>query len=95
MLGPSVRAFPILYDLSRCIGLTFVCYSVAGVETTATMLSYASWEISRRPDIARRLQAEIDDAMPDPRMIPDTTVLSSLPFLNAVIKESELWSPEN
>ena len=35
----------------------------------------------------RKLQAELDLAMPDPRVIPDIAVLQKLPYLNAFIKE--------
>ncbi|KAI0036319.1 cytochrome P450 [Vararia minispora EC-137] len=61
---------------------------IAGVDTTATTISYALWELSRRPDIARRLRAEVDSAMHDPKTIPDISVLNSLSFLTAVIKET-------
>ncbi|KAI0782532.1 cytochrome P450 [Abortiporus biennis] len=60
---------------------------VAGVDTTSTSLSYFLLELSRRPDIMAKLQAELDDAMPDRRVIPDISVLSRLPYLNAFIKE--------
>jgi hypothetical protein len=35
----------------------------------------------------KKLQAEIDDAMPDAQTIPDITILQRLPYLNAFIKE--------
>jgi hypothetical protein len=33
------------------------------------------------------LQAELDQAMPDPRAIPDIAILQALPYLNAFVKE--------
>ncbi|TCD70297.1 hypothetical protein EIP91_003926 [Steccherinum ochraceum] len=60
---------------------------VAGVDSSSTTISYFLWELSRRPDIVAKLQREMDDAMPDRRVIPDISVLSSLPYLNAFIKE--------
>ncbi|CCM00466.1 uncharacterized protein FIBRA_02499 [Fibroporia radiculosa] len=60
---------------------------VAGVDTSSTTLSYLFWEISRRPDIMQRLQAELDEAMPDRRVIPDFGILSKLPYLNAFMRE--------
>jgi len=60
---------------------------IAGVDTSSTTLSYMFWELSRRPDIVKRLQTELDDAMPDRRVIPDMAVLNRLPFFNAFIKE--------
>ncbi|KZV75341.1 cytochrome P450 [Peniophora sp. CONT] len=60
---------------------------VAGVDTSSTTLSYICWELSRRADIAHKLHAELDAAMPDGKTIPDVIVLQNLPYLNAVIKE--------
>ncbi|OCH89992.1 cytochrome P450 [Obba rivulosa] len=60
---------------------------VAGVDTSSTTLSYLFWELSRRSDIMKRLQMELDDAMPDRRVLPDTYILSTLQYLNAFIKE--------
>ncbi|KAI0940296.1 hypothetical protein AcV5_001443 [Taiwanofungus camphoratus] len=60
---------------------------VAGVDTSSTTLSYLLWELSRRPDIMNRLQNELDDAMPDRKVIPDSFVLFRLPYLNALVKE--------
>jgi cytochrome P450 len=69
--------------------LMILCNSVAGTDTVSTSLSYWFWELSRRPDIMRKLQAEIDVAMPDAHTIPDISVLQKLPFLNAFVKEGE------
>ena len=63
--------------------------SVAGVDTSSTTLSYICWELSRRADIAQKLHAELDMAMPDGKTIPDLTVLHNLPYLTAVIKEGQ------
>lgn len=55
-------------------------------------MSYFFWELSRRPDIMAKLQAELDHAMPDSRVIPDISVLQKLPYLNAFIKEGSFLS---
>jgi hypothetical protein len=34
-----------------------------------------------------KLQAELDQAMPDPHAIPDIALLQKLPYLNAFVKE--------
>lgn len=36
-----------------------------------------------------KLQAELDQAMPDPHAIPDITLLQKLPYLNAFVKEGQ------
>ncbi|EKM60141.1 uncharacterized protein PHACADRAFT_206323 [Phanerochaete carnosa HHB-10118-sp] len=61
---------------------------IAGVDTSSTSLSYMFWELSRRRDVMQRLQAEIDEIMPDPRVIPDASVFNKCEYLNAFIKES-------
>jgi len=37
----------------------------------------------------KKLQAELDEAMADPRAIPDISTLQRLPYLNAFIKEGK------
>jgi hypothetical protein len=70
---------------------TFILfYRIAGSDTTTISLSYFFWELSRRADIIRKLQAELDQAMPDPHVIPDISVLQNLPYLNAFIKEGAM-----
>ncbi|KAJ6554159.1 cytochrome P450 [Mycena capillaripes] len=60
--------------------------SIAGSETSSTTLSYLLWELCSF-DISQKLRAEIDTAMPDPRVIPDSVHLQELPYLNAFIQE--------
>jgi cytochrome P450 len=64
--------------------------SVAGVDTTSTSMAYLFWELSRRSDIMQKLQAELDEAMLDPRSVPNITVLYKLPYLTALLKEGAL-----
>ncbi|KIP03779.1 hypothetical protein PHLGIDRAFT_77016 [Phlebiopsis gigantea 11061_1 CR5-6] len=61
---------------------------VAGVDTSSTTLSYMFWELSRRRDIAQRLQAEIDEVMPDRGVVPDAAVLGRCVYLDAFVKEA-------
>ncbi|KDQ63971.1 hypothetical protein JAAARDRAFT_165949 [Jaapia argillacea MUCL 33604] len=68
--------------ISECMG-----HLIAGSDTTSITLSYIFWELSRRRDIAKKLQDELDEAMTDPRVIPEISVLQGLPYLNALIKE--------
>ena len=64
------------------------------MDTTSITLAYALWEVSRRPDIQRRLHTELDRAMPNSRTIPDVSILHKLPFLTAVVKEGlSLYTP--
>ncbi|KAH9977612.1 cytochrome P450 [Lactifluus volemus] len=60
---------------------------IGACDTSSTTLSYLCWELSRRSDVARKLQAELDTTMPDCKMLPDISILQGLPYLNAFIKE--------
>jgi cytochrome P450 len=60
---------------------------MAGTDTASISLTFFLWELTRRPDIVTKLRAELDDAMPDPKVLPDITALNELPYLNAFLKE--------
>ena len=47
------------------------------------------WELARRPEVVHQLRQELDEVMPDPRIIPTWQVLQALPYLNAFLKECE------
>ncbi|KAI0677667.1 cytochrome P450 [Trametes maxima] len=68
--------------ISECMG-----HLVAGSDTSSTTLCYLFWELTRRKDIMRNLQAELDEHMHDRKSIPDFATLCKLPYLNAFIKE--------
>ncbi|KIM38750.1 hypothetical protein M413DRAFT_75635 [Hebeloma cylindrosporum] len=68
--------------ISECIG-----HMMAGTDTTSTSITYLFWELSRRPDIMKKLQAELDEAIPDCKVLPDMNVLHALPYLTAFMKE--------
>ncbi|KAF6751527.1 cytochrome P450 [Ephemerocybe angulata] len=73
---------PDCHIISECMG-----HLVAGSDTSSTTIAYILWELSRRPDIVKKLQVELDEFIPDPRIIPDIAVLQELAYLNGVIKE--------
>jgi len=60
---------------------------IAGTDTTSTTLSFLLFELSKRPDVSAKLQAEIDSVIVDPASIPDNRTLRDLPYLNSVISE--------
>jgi cytochrome P450 len=71
--------------------LKFLLYSIGACDTSSTTLSYLCWELSRRSDVARKLQAELDTNMSDCKTLPDISILQGLPYLTAFIKEG--WVP--
>ena len=60
----------------------------AGLETTKTTFTVASYHILSNPDIYRQLHRELVEAIPDlsakPLTVPE---LEKLPYLNAVVQE--------
>ncbi|KAH9854908.1 cytochrome P450 [Lenzites betulinus] len=68
--------------VSECMG-----HLVAGCDTSSTTLSYLFWELTRRKDIMRSLQAELDEYMLDRKAVPDFATLCKMPYLNAFLKE--------
>jgi cytochrome P450 len=44
---------------------------MAGMDTTSTTITYLFWELSRRPDMMKKLQAELDEAMADSSVLSD------------------------
>ncbi|EJD50747.1 cytochrome P450 [Auricularia subglabra TFB-10046 SS5] len=64
--------------LVECAG-----HFVAGVETSSTTLSFAFWELSRRPDVVRRIRDELADR----NINKETLEVHSLPYLTAFTKE--------
>lgn len=59
----------------------------AGIDTTKTALSIASFWILQKPEIQERLVIELERAVPDPDNLPSLTELEKLPYLSAVIQE--------
>lgn len=61
---------------------------MAGSDTLSITISFTLWELSRRPKILQRLQAELDAISPSSTStIPDDKDLKSLPYLSSVLKE--------
>lgn len=65
---------------------------MAGLETTANMMSFCLLELSRRPDIQARIHAEVDTVLGG--RAPAYADLARLPYTLQVIKESlRLYPP--
>ncbi|KAJ7865599.1 cytochrome P450 [Mycena olivaceomarginata] len=62
---------------------------IAGSDTSATVLANTFFFLLSHPESYKRLQLELDEVFPHGVKEPtDAALLSSLPYLNAVIKES-------
>ncbi|OCH88354.1 cytochrome P450 [Obba rivulosa] len=60
----------------------------AGSDTTSGVLTFAFYHLLKHKSAYERLQAELDDAFPNPTDSLDVEILSKLPYLNAVVDES-------
>ncbi|KAM0329276.1 hypothetical protein ACHAQA_004581 [Verticillium albo-atrum] len=61
--------------------------TIAGADTTASVLTALVCRILDDRSIFNRLREELDSVMPDPNQAPDPVKLDSLPYLNALIEE--------
>lgn len=59
----------------------------AGVETVAWALTTTMFHILDKPEILRKLRAELETAIPDPTTLVKVSQLEQLPYLTAVVKE--------
>ncbi|XP_015206104.2 cholesterol 24-hydroxylase [Lepisosteus oculatus] len=71
----------------------FVTFFVAGQETTANQIAFTIMELTRQPEITKRLRNEIADVLGSKREI-DYEDLGKLTYLTQVLKESlRLYPP--
>jgi len=62
---------------------------VAGYDTTGMTLSYLAYELSKNPEIQKKLQEEIDEAFEESGdEFPDYSVIQNLPYLDMVLHET-------
>jgi cytochrome P450 len=59
-----------------------------GLSTTADTLRIGTFHILNRPEVLKRLKAELATVMPDPTESPPLKDLEALPYLSAVVSES-------
>ncbi|KAL4877950.1 cytochrome P450 [Aspergillus karnatakaensis] len=60
-----------------------------GTTSTSATIGFAAFHILDRPEIRRRIRAELEQPMGDwPHKVPDFADLQKLPYLQAIIKES-------
>ncbi|XP_063315772.1 1,25-dihydroxyvitamin D(3) 24-hydroxylase, mitochondrial [Pelobates fuscus] len=65
---------------------------IGAVETTANSLSWAIFNISRNPDIQKKLYEEIERVLP-PGQVPSAEDIRNMPYLKACLKESMRITP--
>lgn len=61
----------------------------AGIETTMWTLTVGTFHVIDNPNVYRRLKEELTAAMPDRDVILSWEALEALPYLSAVVQESE------
>ncbi|MCJ1382507.1 hypothetical protein MMC17_005620 [Xylographa soralifera] len=101
-LATGLEKFPVPgQPKDRVVASELLDHSIAGFETNGIVLTYATWELSQRPEMVKALREEMltlspplrfpmneDDDLPTPRSI------DNLRLLNAVIQETlRLYPP--
>jgi len=61
---------------------------IAGSDTTSNTACALLYHCLRNPEVIRKLQQELDAALPDPDAVPMFSQVRDLPYLDAVIKET-------
>jgi len=65
---------------------------IAGSDTTSTAMTYASWELARRPELQKKLREELKTVAEDTVSWPTGKALEGLPLFNGFLKEIlRLW----
>ncbi|KAI0458276.1 putative cytochrome P450 [Xylaria acuta] len=59
----------------------------AGLETVAWALTTTVFHLINNPSTLKKLQAELEKAIPDPTAIPDSLYLERLPYLTGCVRE--------
>jgi cytochrome P450 len=67
---------------------------IAGHETVASALTWAIFELTQQPALLARLQAEVDQHLPDADTLPTVEVLRDLKLTRLCIAESLRMYPE-
>jgi cytochrome P450 len=59
----------------------------AGLETVAWALTTTVFHLVSNPSVLKKLQVELEEAIPDPAVIPDSLFLERLPYLTGCVRE--------
>jgi len=61
---------------------------IAGSDTTSNTSCAILYHCLKHPEVVRKLEEELDKALPDPDAVPEFAQIKDLPYLDAVIKET-------
>ncbi|KAJ6282435.1 transcription initiation factor tfiid subunit tsm1 [Bipolaris maydis] len=61
---------------------------IAGSDTTSNTSCALLYHCLKHPEVVKKLQKELDTALPDPDAVPSYAQVKDLPYLDAVIKEA-------
>ncbi|KAL5531001.1 hypothetical protein ACEPAG_3877 [Sanghuangporus baumii] len=68
--------------------VNLVTFLVAGDDPTAHAITFAIYEILKKPDVLMKLQVELDTLLPHDCEVPTIEQVSRLRYLNFIIKET-------
>ena len=76
------------HQISNLAGVTIK----GGSDTSASVLASFVLAMILHPEVQKKAQAEIDEAIPENR-IPDDSDYDRLPYVMSIIKETQRWRP--
>lgn len=79
-LPESEKATPRLVNEARIL-------LAAGTDTTANTLATITYHLLANPEILKKLKDELTTAIPDVELMPEISLVESLPYLTAIIQE--------
>jgi benzoate 4-monooxygenase len=83
--GRDDKGEPLRLEEVASEGLTLF---IAAIETVSNTLSAMMYHLATSPDVLRKVQAEVDSAVPLDVIIPSFESVRGLPYLDAVINET-------
>lgn len=99
--GPTLSSSSQPYPYRIDIAADMFDFSIAAIDTSGVTLSYICYELSRRPELQKRLRQELltlspsllyDPTNPETFQLPEPKALDALPLLDAILQETfRLW----
>lgn len=78
---PTTNKVKKMFTIEQCAGQVVLFY-LAGFDTTASTVSFCLYELSRKPELMKRLQNEIDEFMTKNNDIITYEMVKEMPFLD-------------
>lgn len=78
------------FEILKRFKFQVALFYLAGFDTTSSAVAYTLFELSRQPDLQRRLQDEIDTVLDKHGGAITYESINDMPFLDACVKGNKL-----